>query len=100
MRTRRRTRKRRERMELSPELVEEAKEETNEEVTENVTWMKHYSSLHEILLVGEGDFSFSLSLANAFGSASNIVATSLDSHGHPTFFSLIFFFFFPLYMHV
>ncbi|KAK1415469.1 hypothetical protein QVD17_31251 [Tagetes erecta] len=42
-------------------------------------WAKHYSSDHEILLVGEGDFSFSVSLANVFGSASNIVATSFDS---------------------
>ncbi|GLT36799.1 hypothetical protein SLA2020_111540 [Shorea laevis] len=40
---------------------------------------KTYSSNHNILLVGEGDFSFSLSLATRFGSASNIVATSLDS---------------------
>ncbi|CAI8594930.1 unnamed protein product [Vicia faba] len=39
----------------------------------------HYSSFHNILLVGEGDFSFSLSLARAFGSAVNMVATSLDS---------------------
>ncbi|CAK9308626.1 unnamed protein product [Citrullus colocynthis] len=43
-------------------------------------WLKYYSSYHEILLVGEGDFSFSLSLAMSFGSASNIVATSLDSY--------------------
>ncbi|MED6172729.1 hypothetical protein PIB30_052697 [Stylosanthes scabra] len=41
--------------------------------------IKHYSSWQQILLVGEGDFSFALCLANAFGSASNIVATSLDS---------------------
>ncbi|KAF7816020.1 putative S-adenosyl-L-methionine-dependent methyltransferase [Senna tora] len=34
--------------------------------------IKHYSNKHRILLVGEGDFSFSLCLAN-------IVATSLDS---------------------
>lgn len=44
-------------------------------------WIKHYSNHHKILLVGEGDFSFALSLANAFGSASNIVATSRDSKG-------------------
>ncbi|KAI3510180.1 hypothetical protein L1887_25711 [Cichorium endivia] len=41
-------------------------------------WAKHYSSNHQILLVGEGDFSFSMSLATSFGSASNIVATSFD----------------------
>jgi len=39
----------------------------------------HYSNSHQILLVGEGDFSFSLALANAFGSAENMVPTSLDS---------------------
>ncbi|KAG8661425.1 heavy metal-associated isoprenylated plant protein 41 isoform X1 [Manihot esculenta] len=49
--------------------------EKNEEI-----WVKHYSSNHHILLVGEGDFSFSSSLARAFGSASNIVATSLDPY--------------------
>ncbi|KAL3734019.1 hypothetical protein ACJRO7_023381 [Eucalyptus globulus] len=41
-------------------------------------WLKHYSPHHQILLVGEGDFSFSSSLASAFGSASNVTATSLD----------------------
>ncbi|KAM7250059.1 hypothetical protein ACFE04_021942 [Oxalis oulophora] len=45
-----------------------------------VRWITHYSSTQEILLVGEGDFSFSLCLARAFGSASNITATSLDSY--------------------
>ncbi|KAG2384159.1 uncharacterized protein At4g26485-like [Vigna umbellata] len=39
----------------------------------------HYRSSHKILLVGEGDFSFSLCLAKAFGTAINMVATSLDS---------------------
>ncbi|KAM7499039.1 hypothetical protein LguiA_023453 [Lonicera macranthoides] len=43
--------------------------------------INHYSSNQRILLVGEGDFSFSRSLARAFGSASNIIATSLDSVG-------------------
>ncbi|OAY71381.1 Uncharacterized protein ACMD2_27058 [Ananas comosus] len=46
---------------------------------ERLRWAVHYSSAQQILLVGEGDFSFSLSLATSFGSASNIVATSLDS---------------------
>ena len=53
-----------------------------EEEEENVNrWIKHYSSSHRILLVGEGDFSFSTCLASAFGWASNMVATSLDSQG-------------------
>ncbi|XVF76989.1 hypothetical protein PTKIN_Ptkin14bG0004100 [Pterospermum kingtungense] len=42
-------------------------------------WVGHYCNSHKILLVGEGDFSFSASLAVAFGSARNMVATSLDS---------------------
>ncbi|WZZ21302.1 hypothetical protein YC2023_122689 [Brassica napus] len=41
--------------------------------------LKHYNNKQKILLVGEGDFSFSLSLARAFGSATNLIATSLDS---------------------
>ncbi|XP_057500819.1 uncharacterized protein At4g26485-like [Actinidia eriantha] len=44
-------------------------------------WMKHYSSFQKILLVGEGDFSFSACLAVAFGCAHNMIATSLDSRG-------------------
>ncbi|KAL6999083.1 25S rRNA (uracil2634-N3)-methyltransferase [Sarracenia purpurea var. burkii] len=47
----------------------------------NEIWMKHYSSCQKILLVGEGDFSFSASLAVAFGSAHNMIATSLNSQG-------------------
>ncbi|CAA7015436.1 unnamed protein product [Microthlaspi erraticum] len=50
-------------------------------------WVKHYSSEHQILLVGEGDFSFSSSLATRFGSASNVTASSLDSYGN-TWFAL------------
>ncbi|KAL6201840.1 hypothetical protein ACLB2K_025552 [Fragaria x ananassa] len=41
--------------------------------------IKHYTSSQKILLVGEGDFSFAVSLARAFGSSINMVATSLDS---------------------
>lgn len=50
-----------------------------EEEVKLVTWKEHYSSEHKILLVGEGDFSFSLCLAKAFGSARNIVATTVDT---------------------
>ncbi|KAG6407384.1 hypothetical protein SASPL_130373 [Salvia splendens] len=60
----------------------EAKEQVNSSsiiVGEEEKRIKHYSSRHSILLVGEGDFSFSACLALAFGSAANIVATSLDS---------------------
>ncbi|XP_047320786.1 uncharacterized protein At4g26485-like [Impatiens glandulifera] len=39
----------------------------------------HYNSSQKLLLVGEGDFSFSACLAMAFGSAVNMVATSLLS---------------------
>lgn len=52
----------------------------NSEEEVEVKWLKYYSSDHQILLVGDGDFSFSLSLSNCFASASNIVATSLDSY--------------------
>ncbi|XVE50911.1 hypothetical protein DITRI_Ditri01bG0201500 [Diplodiscus trichospermus] len=45
-------------------------------------WIRHYCSSHKMLLVGEGDFSFSASLAVAFGSAKNMVATSLNSRGY------------------
>ncbi|KAM7250694.1 hypothetical protein ACFE04_022577 [Oxalis oulophora] len=42
--------------------------------------LEYYSSKHNILLVGEGDFSFSMSLARAFRSAFNITATCYDYH--------------------
>ncbi|KAK9156419.1 hypothetical protein Sjap_003899 [Stephania japonica] len=42
-------------------------------------WIKHYCSSHKILLVGEGDFSFSACLGKAFGRADNMVATSLNT---------------------
>ncbi|KAE8679178.1 putative Late embryoproteinsis abundant hydroxyproline-rich glycoprotein family [Hibiscus syriacus] len=42
-------------------------------------WIRHYCSSQRMLLVGEGDFSFSACLARCFGSATNVVATSLDS---------------------
>jgi 25S rRNA (uracil2634-N3)-methyltransferase len=45
-------------------------------------WIKHYSSSHKILLVGEGDFSFAACMGKAFGSAVNMVATSLYSKGN------------------
>ncbi|GMH25464.1 hypothetical protein Nepgr_027307 [Nepenthes gracilis] len=38
-----------------------------------------YTSSQKMLLVGEGDFSFSACLAVSFGSAANMVSTSLDS---------------------
>ncbi|XP_051125176.1 uncharacterized protein At4g26485-like [Andrographis paniculata] len=48
-------------------------------VDHGIRWIKHYSNRHRILLVGEGDFSFSSCLARAFTTAPNMVATSLDS---------------------
>ncbi|KAM6572192.1 hypothetical protein CsatA_016272 [Cannabis sativa] len=47
--------------------------------TEIKNQMGEYMSCEKILLVGEGDFSFSACLAKAFGSAKNMVATSLDT---------------------
>ncbi|KAL5576354.1 hypothetical protein UlMin_018053 [Ulmus minor] len=54
-------------------------EEEEEVEAEEEKWRKHYSSKQRILLVGDGDFSFSLCLARAFGSARNIVASTLDT---------------------
>ncbi|CAK7323948.1 unnamed protein product [Dovyalis caffra] len=48
-------------------------------IDEEEKWIKHYSSSHKILLVGEGDFSFAACLGKTFGSAANMVATSLYS---------------------
>ncbi|XP_048129524.1 uncharacterized protein LOC115733012 isoform X2 [Rhodamnia argentea] len=62
-------------------LGSENDDEGEEEVKERrKKWLQQYSSHHQILLVGEGDFSFSSSLASAFGSASNVTATSLDPY--------------------
>ena len=53
-----------------------------QKISIEVRWITHYSSEYKILLVGEGDFSFSASLAVAFVSATNITATSLNSIGN------------------
>lgn len=53
---------------------------TEKDEKEEEKWIMHYSSKHQILLVGEGDFSFSFALSQKFGSASNICASSLDSY--------------------
>ncbi|KAK9134044.1 hypothetical protein Scep_013572 [Stephania cephalantha] len=56
------------------DMISRATEEIKQEI-----WIKHYCSSHKILLVGEGDFSFSACLGRAFGRADNMVATSLNS---------------------
>lgn len=61
---------------------QESEEEKQEPSSNAQKWKNHYSSKHKILFVGEGDFSFSLCLARAFGAAHNLVATSLDSQGN------------------
>ncbi|KAI3939356.1 hypothetical protein MKW98_022224 [Papaver atlanticum] len=58
---------------------EQKKRKSSTSSTTSMRWITHYNSSQKILLVGEGDFSFASCLAHAFGSASNMVATSLDS---------------------
>ena len=68
-------------------------EENQMGVCNEEKWIEHYSSSHKILLVGEGDFSFAVCLAKAFGTAENMIATSSDSKGiswAETFFHLLF----------
>ncbi|TVU09954.1 hypothetical protein EJB05_43453, partial [Eragrostis curvula] len=57
----------------------EDEEAAEEEEEEGEKWLKHYSSMQSILLVGDGDFS-SLALATAFRSGANLTATSLDTY--------------------
>ncbi|KAL3829740.1 hypothetical protein ACJIZ3_018542 [Penstemon smallii] len=68
----------------SQEILEQTDDDDSEviksvNVVDDLKWIKHYNNRHKILLVGEGDFSFSACLALAFGQASNMIATSLDS---------------------
>ncbi|CAM0951910.1 unnamed protein product [Alopecurus aequalis] len=66
---------------MAPPLLQMIAVEGKKDEKGKVKWLKHYSSEQSILIVGDGDFSFSLALATAFGSAENLVATSLDSYG-------------------
>jgi 25S rRNA (uracil2634-N3)-methyltransferase len=60
------------------------KEVKGEKGVNPVKWLGLYSSAQTSLIVGDGDFSFSLALATAFGSGANLVATSLDTYGLST----------------
>ncbi|XP_044378808.1 heavy metal-associated isoprenylated plant protein 41-like [Triticum aestivum] len=64
---------------MAPPVVEVAPVVEGKKVG-RVKWVKHYSSSQSILIVGDGDLSFSRALATAFGSGDCIVATSLDSY--------------------
>ncbi|CAL0335046.1 unnamed protein product [Lupinus luteus] len=65
-------------------MMKKKKVSKKKQVEKVPKWVTHYCSDHKILLVGEGDFSFSLSLAQSFGSPSNIVASSFDSYDDVT----------------
>ncbi|CAN6196355.1 unnamed protein product [Urochloa humidicola] len=62
------------------EEASDAEEGSEDDGGEGEKFLGHYSSTQSILLVGEGDFSFALALATAFGSGANLVATSLDTN--------------------
>ena len=80
------------RMRKKGSIAEELKKKKKVVAEDYEKGLEYYSSNHQILLVGEGDFSFSLSLARCFGSASNIVASSLDPYGMSLFSFIITFF--------
>ena len=66
---------------MAPPVVEVAPAVETKNEKGRVKWLNHYSSSQRILIVGDGDLSFSRALATAFGSGENLVATSLESYG-------------------
>ena len=67
------------------ETVSESSDDEEDEEPEKRR--KHYSSKQRMVLFGEGDFFFSLSLAKSFGSACNLVPTSFYTQGIFSFLS-------------